>query len=73
MKSLLHALGGYPAAGIIAVLLACLLLTWSELRSQRYPTRVTAFDSTLFRVALALGVVASLAIALRFASVALGS
>lgn len=70
MRGLLHFLGGSPIPGIIAVLLAAVLLIGSELRAQRYSNREVVLDKVLFRTAVAIGVLAALAIALRFAAVA---
>jgi hypothetical protein len=73
MRPWLHLLGSSPIPGIIAVLLAAVLLMSSELRTQRYLTSTSLLDKRLYRVAIAVGVVATLAMVLRFAAVALGT
>lgn len=72
MRGLLHLLGGSPIPGIVVVLVAITLLTLSEVLAQRFPERGAWLDRGLFRIAIAVGVLAALAIALRFSAVAAG-
>ena len=67
MRSILHVLGGYPVAGLLVVLLACVaLLFWDYLRL----AASSAFSSYLPHVRLAavsLTVLSAVLIASRFA------
>lgn len=73
LRTWLHLLGGDPLPGIVAVLLATSMFTLSELRAQRYADSSRVLDRRLDRIAIAIGLVAVMAMVLRFAAVATGS